>query len=395
MIRIAWTLLVLFVFTIPWEKSFWIPGIGTIARLLGICALAAGLMAAVSRRSLRLPNLVLLGAALFALWESLSWFWSLDPSASAARALTFLQLFGMLWLIWDQCRSESTQRQLLHAYVAGAVVASVYTIVRYALNQQTYWRRYAAAGFDPNDLGLTVALAIPLALFLALRGGWTAWLFRGAVALIEIAVLLTASRTALIVTVLAFSFVVLTWRESPSAQRAAAIALLVLLGAGTLLLAPRASRERLATLPGELAVGTLHNRTRIWKTGLQVLKQHPMIGVGAGAYPEAVKPWLGVPSIPGHEYVAHNTFLSVLVETGLVGFGVFSGLLAAVALFIWILPGAHRALWISLAAVWAVGVCTLTWEHRKPTWLFVALVTTAWARAFWPSGSKMGGAADD
>jgi O-antigen ligase len=301
----------------------------------------------------------------------------------------------MLWLIWDQCRGESAQRQLLHAYVAGAVVASVYTIVRYALNQQTYWRRYAAAGFDPNDLGLTIALAVPLALYLAMKGGWTAWLYRGAIVLIEIAVLLTASRTALVVTVLSFSFVLLAWRESRPLQRAAAVALLLLLGAGTLALAPRASRERLATLPEELAGGTLHNRTRIWKTGLKALKQHPVVGVGAGAYPEAVKPWLGVPGIPGHEYVAHNTFLSVLVESGLIGFTLFGALLAAVSLFIWALPGAGRALWISTAAVWAVGVCTLTWEYRKPTWLLIALVSTAWARAFWPPGDKMGGAAND
>lgn len=382
--RLAWVLVVVFVFTIPWEKSVWIPGVGTITRLLGLLALAFGIAAAIRRRALRLPNLVLICAGLFVAWEALTCLWSIDPQASAARALTFAQLFTMLWLIWDLCRTETAQRQLLHAYVAGAMVASADTIIRYALNQQTYWRRYAAAGFDPNDLGLTLALAIPMALYLAMRGGPAAWFYRGAIVLTEAAILLTASRTALIVAALAFLFVLLTWRESPLTQRATAIVLLLLLGAGALVLAPQASRDRLATLPGELTSGTLHNRTRIWKTGLKALKQHPILGAGAGAYPEAVKPWLGVPAIAGHEYVAHNTFLSVLVETGIVGFGLLTALLAAGALFIWILPGVHRALWISTAAVWAIGVCTLTWEHRKPTWLLMALITTAWARAFWP-----------
>ena len=64
---------------------------------------------------------------------------------------------------------------MLEAYLGGAVVSAAATIVRYSLNQQTYWRRYAAPGFEPNDLGLTLALAIPMALYLALRRtGWRA-----------------------------------------------------------------------------------------------------------------------------------------------------------------------------------------------------------------------------
>ena len=86
------------------------------------------------------------------------------------------------------------------AYVAGAAVASVLTILRFAQGLQTYYRRYAATGFEPNDLGLTVALSIPLALYLALRGrGPLRWVWRGAVALAIAAILLSASRTALVV----------------------------------------------------------------------------------------------------------------------------------------------------------------------------------------------------
>lgn len=85
----------------------------------------------------------------------------------------------MLWLIWETCRTPGRQTGLMQAYVAGAGVASVLTMIRYAEGQQTYYRRYAAAGFDPNDLGLTVALSIPLALYLGLRGrGWLRWAYQ-------------------------------------------------------------------------------------------------------------------------------------------------------------------------------------------------------------------------
>jgi O-antigen ligase len=117
---------------------------------------------------------------------------------------------------------------------------------------------------------------------------------------------------------------------------------------------------------------------------LKVLKQHPILGVGSGAYPKAVEPWLGVPKVAGFQYVAHNTFLSVLVECGLVGFAIFALLLATLLLYIWTMQSLERFLWLVVSASWAVGVLTLTWEHYKPTWLIMAMITTGWAGSWRP-----------
>lgn len=381
--RGAWLLLCLFVFSLPWEKSLWVPGVGTASRLLGGLALAAGALAAIRRRSVRPPNLALALAGVFVVWVAATWFWTLAPAATAARAWTFAQLFAMVWLIWDQCRSANRPVQLMEAYVWGAGVAAAATLVRYAQNHQTYYRRYAAAGFDPNDLALTLALSIPFALYLALGGrGAKRWIYRAAVLPVIAAILLTASRAALVAASLAFLFVIFTWRESDRAQRISGVLLLGLLLLGAFRLAPAASRERLASLPTELGQGTLHNRTRIWKAGMRALKSHPVRGVGAGAYPEAVLPWLGRPALAGYEYVAHNTFLSVLVECGLTGFGLLTALLGLLGLFVWMMPHAERVLWSVMLVVWAAGVSTLTWEHRKPGWLIFALIMTQWALAF-------------
>ncbi|MGC9970681.1 MAG: O-antigen ligase family protein [Bryobacteraceae bacterium] len=387
--RGAWLLLCLFVFSIPWEKSLWVPGVGTASRLLGGLALAAGALVAVRRRSVRPPNLPLALAGVFVVWAAATWFWTLAPAATGAWAWTFAQLFAMVWLIWDQCRSASRPVQLMEAYVWGAAVASAATLVRYAQNHQTYYRRYAAAGFDPNDLALTLALSIPFSLYLALGGrGAKRWIYRAAVLAAISAVLLTASRAALVAASLAFLFVIFTWRESDRAQRISGVVLLGLLLLGAFRLAPAASRERLASLPTELGQGTLHNRTRIWKAGLRALESHPVRGVGAGAYPEAVRPWLGRPALAGYEYVAHNTFLSVLVECGLIGLALFVALLGLLALFVWMMPLAERVLWSVMLVVWAAGVSTLTWEHRKPGWLIFALIMTQWALAFRQSGER-------
>lgn len=381
--RLAWALLWLFVFSIPWQKSVGVAGLGTLSHLLGILAFAAGAAAALRRRSLRFPNLALALAGAWVLWSAATYFWSVDPPATAGRALTFFQLWGMFWLVWDQCRSPRRQTHLLQAYVLGSVVASALGVLRYWQGHQTYYRRYTAPGFDPNDFGLILALAIPMALYLSLRGKrslrWTSLV--AALAIIP-GLLLTASRTALVVGIVGFGFALWTWRAASRWQRAASLLLLVVLLAGVFQFAPEHSRERLATLPTALAQGTLHNRTHIWKAGLKAFKRHPLVGVGAGAYPAAVRPWLGVPGLPGHQYVAHNTFLSVLVEGGLIGFGLFALLSVTLMAFVFMMPPVERALWAVLPACWAVGVSTLTWEQYSPTWLIMALITTEWARSF-------------
>jgi len=382
--RAAWLLLVIFVFTIPWEKSVWVPFVGSVAHLAGLAAFAAGVLAAIQRRELRRPNATLLLAAAFVLWSVLTWFWSLDRAATGGRALTFAELLAMLWLIWDLCRGPARQLQLISAYVCGSVAASSIAFWRYFHHHQTYYLRYAAAGFDPNDFGLVLAIAVPLALYLALRDrAWTRWCWLASVPIVIAAVVLTASRTATIATCAALLFALWTWPRADWVYRISTAIFAAALALSLVRFAPAPQRQRLATIGNEISTGTLHDRTRIWKAGLRVFRHYPIQGVGSGAYPKAVEPWLGKPTVKGFQYVAHNTFLSVLVETGIIGFAICGLLFATLAFFVWSMPPPQRALWTVVAAVWAVGVFTLTWEHYKPTWLIMALIATDWARSAW------------
>lgn len=381
---IAWVLLCLFVFTMPWEKGVWVPGIGTIARTLGMAAFGAGALAVLRRRRLRPPNLVLVFGALFVLWSGLSYLWTVDSAATIGRVATLCQLLAMFWLIWELCRGPVRQEQLMSVYVLGALLGAGITFVRYGLSMQTYYRRYAATGFDPNDFGLILVLSIPMAFYLAWRhAGWRRWLWYASVLVVIAAVLLTASRTALIGTFLSFLFVPFLWTRLGMSQRVASVLLFGYLVLSLVGVAPSSSRERLATLPEEITQGSFNSRKTIWKSGARYWFEHPVLGAGAGAYPEAVRPELGVPGIEGARYVAHNTFLSVLVECGLLGFVVYSLLMATLALFIWVMPGPERVLWGVMLLVWVTGVTTLTWEHYKVTWMLFALIATEWSHGWW------------
>jgi O-antigen ligase len=379
---IAWGLLWLLVFSMPWEKSLWVPQLGTISHLLGILAFCAWAAHAAWRRCWRRPNLALVLAGMLVCWFAFTYVWSLDRPATLMRIKTFTELLVLVWLIWNECRSETRQRQLLAAYVFGAAVAALMAIWRYLHHQQTYYLRYAAPGFDPNDFGLILALSIGPAFYLA-RRGFLRGLAAAALAAIIPAILLTASRTAWVASLVALLFAWAAWRNADWSYRLTAGAATAALALGPAMLAPAPQRARLQTLPAELHRGTLHGRTRIWKTGLKALKHHLVQGVGSGAYPKAVEPWLGKPGVPGAQYVAHNTFLSVLVETGVIGFTLLGFLGFCLVLFVAAMPPLERGLWTVMLLVWTSGVSTLTWEQYKPTWLMIGLIMTEWARSYW------------
>src|SRR4029077_119365 len=140
---------------------------------------------------------------------------------------------------------------------------------------------------------------------------------------------------------------------------------------------PETSWERLATMPTELEQGTFTGRTIIWKAGWEIFRAHPFVGIGANAFRVMVSRELAEPIRMGEADPAppaHNTFLSVLVEQGVLGFAIFCALLIALALSLRGMPPFPQRLWIVSLAVWIVGVSGLTWEMRKPTWFFFGLL---------------------
>jgi hypothetical protein len=100
--KIAFLLLWLYVFTIPWEHSTDIgAGIGSVTRVAGIAALLAGLTAVALRGSMRRMNLFLATAGAFYLLVVASYFWTVDAEATGRAIRTFAQAMWVVWLIWE------------------------------------------------------------------------------------------------------------------------------------------------------------------------------------------------------------------------------------------------------------------------------------------------------
>ncbi len=126
--------------------------------------------------------------------------------------------------------------------------------------------------------------------------------------------------------------------------------------------------QRLFRVGTDLTQGTMTHRTQIWSASMDVFREHPLIGVGADAHPAAVV------RILARAMVAHNTFLSVLVELGVIGALLLAGLLAAAFYCAARMRGLERLFWSLVLLTWCIGAFAGTWEYRKATWFLFSMV---------------------
>jgi len=238
----------------------------------------------------------------------LTYFWSINPERTAARALTFAQLAVMVWLIWDSCRTAARQTWLLRAYVAGAAVASLLTITRYARASRllpALRRRRIRPQRSGAHRG---AVDSSGALSFASGAGLGALGFEGLRRRGDGGRAALASRTSLVVSFPFFHLCGVDLAGVGPGQRLAGIAWRACWRRARCNWPPPLPAKGWRPSPGG-SQGTLHDRTRIWKAGLKSFQRHPSWG-GSRRLSRGGAPQLGTPARAGHQYVAHSTWLS-------------------------------------------------------------------------------------
>lgn len=370
MSKAAFAALWLFAFVIPFELFIHFEEFGTMGRLIGVVAFGVGVVNVVLHGRLRplAPFHVL--TLFFVLWAGLTAFWTLDVDETRERVWTYAQLAFMVWLIWELAPTRDRQLDLLQAYVLGAYVSVMDTLMKFLAGVEQQTGRFAATGFNPNDLGFTLVLAIPMAWCLALirPKGILAWVNRLYVVFGMIAVILTASRGSFIPAFAAL--LIIPWTLTKLRFRSR-IAICVAGAASLVLIArfvPQTSWDRLSTASSEIESGSFNERGDIWRSGLEALVDHPLQGVGAGAYSVAIEPILGWQRPP------HQTFLSVLVGQGIVGLVLWLAMFVAAFLPVLRMPVVEKKLWIVILLTLGIGLQVRTWDYRKPLWLILGVL---------------------
>jgi O-antigen ligase len=400
--RIAWGLLLLFAFAIPWEYSLDLgEPLGNVARIAGLLLLLVAVPAVLQAGRVRTPGpMQWLVLALY-IWFCCSYFWTIVPQATLEKMRAYFQEMVIVWLVWEFAESPGDLRSLLRASVAGSWVLAVLTVANLASAEAIAAGqiRFVAVGQDPNDVARFLDLGFPLAaLLLNSERRWPGRLLAlGYLPLGLVAVVLTASRGGLLAAVVALAGCALllsrNYRSHAKGLLAGAAALPVI-AAALWFTVPHETFERLATIPEQLQGGGLNQRWKIWILGWHAFVRAPLFGTGAGSFVSAA----GVDPLD----TAHNTALSILVGGGLCAFFLA---VAIVALAVRSVMQTHGPLRLAMAItllVWFITSLVATVEESRSTWLLLGLIALAGRLAVeepggldacFPGGNRRHGAA--
>jgi putative inorganic carbon (HCO3(-)) transporter len=328
--------------------------------------IASWLAAMVARRAIIIPRLpLLLPLAVFTFVLVASWFSALSLAASVKETLKWVQIL-LIYLFVGSTFNEKRVRSTITLILIAAVVAAM-------LGVYQFFGRVGPDGFlwhtpvglfmraystfqQPNPFGGYLGLVAPLAYALwitsfsssergaglisrSASGVWrlvtTSSLYAAITALLVLSILMTWSRGAILGLVAAF--IVINVQRSRRAAIIFFLIVLLLIGLGALQALPEAVTQRFVDFLPFLSIPDVNTvevnptnfaivqRLAHWTAAWKMFEEHPWSGIGIGnyniAYPGHAPPaW---PDSMGH---AHNYYLNIAAEAGLVGLFAYLGL---------------------------------------------------------------------
>jgi O-antigen ligase len=278
-----------------------------------------------SREPLLAASLVL-----FVAWGLLSLVWAEVPATAESSLVRYALNFVLFPISLMAIRTPRQVMWLIGTLFAGAGTAVAFGVLTGTVHDAAAEDRLKGPGLNPNQLG---SYLVVVTLFAATLAANRRWSTSGRVAMLVVAavagmaVFTTLSRGALVGLAAALILAPLVMGRG---RRFAALVLVTAAVVGSVtwyaIFAPTHAVERI-THPAQ-AGGT--GREDLWRIGWRMVEDRPLLGVGAGNYPEASIHYLLRPGITQRDTfivdekkVAHNIYLTVLSELGAVGLALF------------------------------------------------------------------------
>lgn len=370
-------LLYLFIFTVPFENStrfLNLPFIDSLTTLFVVLLGVSSIFAVIINGRIKKAPFVYALLLLFASWIIASLYWGTSFSTSLVFIALYLQSFFITWVTFEFIDTKEKVHNVLKAFVLGCTVILIQAIYSHFISSKVISlnNMFLMEGYNNNALGVIWVLGIVMAIYLTFKISKKYALY---IPFATFMVLLTASRTAAIL--LALVLLASLWymfRYKVRYRKAITIAT-ILITLFTILLLPQGQLERLSTINDEISAGDLNGRTAIWQSGISALKESPYLGVGIGSFKEVSAAY----SIYEKENSSHNSYLTILVETGIFGFIIFIVFLLGLFISAVRTKGDATLRWLNtmLIILWLTLSIASHAELQKYTWIIFGIVITS------------------
>lgn len=377
-------LAVFVILTFPETLPFGIAS-GTLAKPLGALLVASWVLHLVGSRredlQLRRPTAAVPTLAVFFGFALLSAIWAIDASTVFSNVSRLLQMALLFIIIISVVRTQRDLLVLAAAYVSGSAATAAYALG----SGITLGGRLTGGVGNSNSLAAAFGAAMLLAGFMlaATRGFARRAALVASIGVNGVAFVLTQSRggaIALAAGLLAAAAIGGRWRSHAVAGG------LVALAAGALYFFAVASPDVKARLTNISAQGS-SGRADEWRIAYRIFEGHPVIGAGLGNY-SVLAPHYATATLQLLRvqfvlkgFVAHNTYLQVLSELGLVGITTFAiFIIGVIARALRALAGALRAETSALGRGAVVALLSIlvadffgSGLFLKPLWILLGL----------------------
>jgi O-antigen ligase len=261
-------------------------------------------------------------------WSVLSMIWAESPDATVRGSIRFGLNAMLVPIVYLAVRERKHVVWVLAVFVLGAQLSVLWGVTHPATTGPAALQtgRLTGARGEANATAtlLVVSIVFAGALVFVLRGRTVARaLALGSALAGMVALFATFSRSgllALAVVILVGVFYGGRWRASLAALALAAI----VVGVAFL-------NETGSSAANRITESSTSGRSSIWTVGWRMVEAHPIVGVGSGNYTTVAPHYLlAAPgTIEDDQYildtplVAHNIYLHVLAEMGIVGLALF------------------------------------------------------------------------
>jgi len=289
------------------------------------------LLSKVEKFSLRLPTGIIGALIAYGAWTGFSMLWTSDLAIGFYTfwRLSVVIMFG--YIVWNIVQTEDDVAILAQGYIFGAIMVfvSLYRNVQMgkgALGAGSGGQmRYSAQDLQPNAVAWIFAFAAGLAWMLIIWNRPTSKVFlpvNYAMPIIAIVgTLYTGSRGGSIALILALSPIVLyIWKRPVGAA---------LLVGGLFMVLPsilvseklQGSISRISNAASSGESDGFSGRIDLWRAAIELALQNPFLGTGVGGFNQGSSD-LALNTTSGVNG-AHQAFLAVVSETGLIGLTLF------------------------------------------------------------------------